>query len=67
MMNELLTVEDMVRRDGIEIGIEQGMEKGIESVAERMLQEGFKEESIRKCRGLSEERITYLKNRRNNS
>ncbi len=63
MMSELLTVEEMVRRDGIEIGIEQG----IESVAERMLQEGFREDSIRKCTGLSEERITYLKNGRSGS
>ncbi len=67
MMNELLSVEEMVRRDGIEIGIEQGRSQGIESVAERMLQEGVREDSIRKYTGLSEEKITHLKNGRNDS
>ncbi len=75
MMNEWPSVEEMVRRDGIEIGIEQGRSQGIEqgrsqgieSVAERMLQEGVREDSIRKYTGLSEEKITHLKNGRNDS
>ncbi len=57
---------DIGKLQGIDIGMEKGMEKGKEAamvqVAKAMLAQGFKDDAITSCTGLSLAQITSLKN-----